>query len=248
MKLKKRNILIIIGLVACFFLRDALTLDEIIQYKEELSFFAEHHPVLSVLIFIISCVFLINMPLPLAALIKITGGFLFGVYAGIILNIIATTLGAFFGYFIVKKYLFKSSYRYFGRYIRPVEEILKKNGFSYFLALRVMMIFPYFLIHIIAGLSRVRLSSYLISTVIGVIPGSVIYALAGSHIESLHSPHEVLTPKTLLIIALMVLLSLTPLLAQTLQRRLIGMKAKIENKAILLRVFRKRVAKVTAEI
>jgi uncharacterized membrane protein YdjX (TVP38/TMEM64 family) len=217
---KKLIILLIIAILLYFFLKDSIAIEQVIQHKEWLIDFTKDHLFVSVLVFILSCIILTNTPVPLAALSKMTSGLLFGVYGGIFLNILATTLAGVFGYFIVKKWLYKKCYRYFGSQFLRIEKEIEKNGFSYFLALRVMMVFPYFLIHIIAGFSRVRFRSYLLSTIIGVIPGSVIYALAGTHIETIKSPHDIISPETALILALMAIMSLIPVFIKRAKKRL----------------------------
>lgn len=151
-----------------------------------------------------------NIPIPFAAVFKIIGGIIFGFAAGSIFNIVSTTSGGCCGFFLYR-YILKDAVvcRYQERICKIDDEICE-NGFYHLLALRVMMVFPYFLLHMLAGISNVSFKVYFLSTFIGVISSSIIYAYVGSNISGLEKVGDILSFPFILSIILMVLVIMLP--------------------------------------
>ena len=178
----------------------------------EVRHFIENNYIFSVLIFFISCTVFINSPIPFAAVIKLLGGFFFGLYLGAFYNITATTIACLIG-FGISRYAFKDTFEklYYKRLI-GIENEIEKNGFYYFLSLRLVLVVPYFLINILGGISRIPFKKYLFSTTVGVIPASFIYANGGSKLERINSVSELFGLDILFALALMIGLSLFPII------------------------------------
>ncbi len=191
---------------------DYLTFEKINQHKQQIGEFIQLNYQLSVALFYLACCIFINSPIPLAALFKLLGGFFFGFYLGAFFNITATFLACILG-FLLSRYTFKNSFekKYYHR-LKKVEDDIEHNGFYYLLSLRFIMIVPYFLTNILAGISRISFSKYVYSTAIGVIPASLMYANAGSKLEQISSPSELISIEIILAFTLIALLSLLPAL------------------------------------
>jgi len=162
--------------------------------------------------FFIACIIFVNSPLPLAAMLKLLGGFFFGFYPGALFNIAATIIACLVG-FGLSRYTFKETFekRYYER-LKNIEDELETNGFYYLLTLRLIMLIPYALINILAGISRISFKTYFFSTVIGVTPASLVYANAGSKLEEIDSVSQLLSPTTFIAFILVALIVLFPVL------------------------------------
>lgn len=204
-------LLIFIIIIPIYFF-DLLTLENIQKNKIWLKEFINNNYLFSVFLFFISCLIFINSPIPLAALVKIIGGFLFGFRMGAIYNVIATIIACLAG-FIVSRYAFKQDFEkvYYDR-LKRVETEIEANGFYYFLTLRLVMIMPYFIINIVAGISRISFKKYLLSTILGVIPASLIYANGGNKLEHINSVAELFKFEVVISLLLVIFISLFPML------------------------------------
>ncbi len=176
---------IILVLSISLYYKDSLSLENIKNNKEMLKEIVNENYILSSIIFFLACIIFINSPLPLAAVIKIMGGFLFGFIVGSIYNILATTLACMIGFYLSRYALRNTLHNKFRNHLDSIEHQIEKNGFTYFLTARIILIIPYFLINIIGGLSKIKTKDYFISTILGVIIPSVIYANAGFRLESI---------------------------------------------------------------
>ncbi len=191
---------------------DYMTIENVKDNKVMILGFISNHYFSSVAIFFISCVVFVNSPVPFAAIVKLLGGFFFGFYLGAIYNIAATVLACVIG-FSISRYAFKDSFekRYFNK-LKKIELEIEKNGFIYFLFLRLVMVVPYFLINILAGISRISFNKFLYSTIIGVVPASLIYANGGSKLEQIDSVNELFRVDIVFSFVLVALVLLTPVL------------------------------------
>ncbi|PKM12346.1 MAG: TVP38/TMEM64 family protein [Gammaproteobacteria bacterium HGW-Gammaproteobacteria-3] len=212
--LKQKNklaFMLFLVLVMSLFFFDSMTLESFKSNKLFINEFITKNYSLSVFFFFVSCIVLINSPVPFAAIIKMLSGFFFGFYLGAIYNIAATILACLVG-FSVSRYAFKDTFEeIFYERIKKIEYEVEKNGFYYFLTLRLIMVVPYFLINILAGISRISFKKYLFSTALGVIPASLVYANGGNKLEQINSIAELYSPDIIIALALIATLALSPL-------------------------------------
>lgn len=203
---------ILLIILMSFYLSGIVTLDNVKANEAYLRAFIEDHYGLSVLLFFVACTLFINSPIPLAAALKVMGGFFFGFYWGAFYNIGATLLACLVG-FGISRYTFRDLFekRYYAR-LQAIENEIEKNGFYYFLSLRLVMVVPYFLINILAGLSRISFMTYLASSIVGVAPASLIYANSGNKLEQITSLQEIFRFDIILSLAAVALISLCPII------------------------------------
>ncbi|MGD7036596.1 TVP38/TMEM64 family protein [Methylotuvimicrobium buryatense] len=197
-----------------FYMAGILTLDNIKTNEAYLRVFIEDHYGLSVLLFFVACTLFINSPIPLAAPLKVLGGFFFGFYWGAFYNIGATLLACLVG-FGISRYTFKDLFekRYYDK-LQTIENEIETNGFYYFLSLRLVMVVPYFLINILAGLSRISFRKYATSTLAGITPASFIYANGGDKLEQITSLQEIFRFDIILSLTVVAAISLFPVIVK----------------------------------
>ncbi|MFP4402539.1 MAG: TVP38/TMEM64 family protein [Candidatus Nanoarchaeia archaeon] len=203
-----------------------LTFEHLIEYKEILKEFALHNFLLSILLFIIIVTIITNLPIPLSAVSKIFSGFIFGFWLGTLLNIIATFLSAMVGFYF-SRYLFKSYFqRKFKSYLEKINPEIKSFGFNYFLSMRLFLVFPYFLINILGGITAISQKKYALTSLLGVIPASFLYAYGGLQINLISSPKDIISTEILL---LFITLSILPLMHALLQHTSIQRRLHIRK-------------------
>ena len=156
---------------------------------------------------------------PGGALLTLAGGFLFGSILGTIYVNIAATTGATLA-FLASRYLLRDWVeRKFGHRLGPIQEGFRRNAFSYLLTLRLIPAFPFFLVNLVSGLTRINIGTYVLATAVGIIPGSFVFANAGRQLGSINSLAEIASPAVLGAFALLGLFALAPVLYRRFVRR-----------------------------
>jgi dihydrolipoamide dehydrogenase len=155
--------------------------------------------------------------LPGAAILTLAAGALFGLLAGTILVSFASTLGATLAFLIVR-YLFRDTVeRRFGTRLQRINEGIRKDGAYYLFTLRLVPLFPFFLINMLMALTPVRTWTFFWVSQLGMLPGTLVYVNAGTQLARVTSPEDLLTPS---LVAAFVLLGLFPWLARIAVARL----------------------------
>ena len=210
---------IIIGLFALamgaffyFDLAQYLSLETLKANRDKLLFYTDAHYTTAVALFIGAYILQTAFSLPGAAVFTLAGGFLFGSIVGTLYANIAATAGATLA-FLAARYLLRDWVeRKFGDRLDPIQQGFARNAFNYLITLRLIPIFPFFLINLVSGLTRIRAGTYVLATAIGIIPGGFVYANAGRQLGTINSLGEIASPRVLGAFALLGLLALVPLL------------------------------------
>ncbi len=200
-----------IGAFFFFDLKSYLSLDTVKANRDSLLVFTQEHYGPAVILFILVYIVQTAFSLPGATIMTLAGGFLFGsLWATLYVNIGATA-GATLA-FLAARYLFHEWVeRKFGDRLGPIQEGFAKNAFSYLLTLRLIPLFPFFLVNLLSGLTRVRASTYVAATALGIIPGSFVYTFAGRQLGTINSLSELVSPRLILAFSLLGLLILVPI-------------------------------------
>ncbi len=206
-------VLLIAAIVTAAYLTGAarlLTFQNLVKYRDAVKDFVNLNYVLSVLLFIAIYIIVAGLSLPGATVLTLAGGFLFSTIPAALFVNAGATLGACAS-FIVSRYFVGSviQEKYAGRLERFNKEI-EANGASYLLTLRFIPVFPFFLINILAGLTRVPFLTFAWTTSLGIIPGSVVYAYAGSNLAGLKSAGGILSWPIISALLLLALFSIAP--------------------------------------
>lgn len=207
--------LIFAAAIASFFYFDLnlyLTLDNLKANRDRLLAYTQSHFTTAVAIFMGLYLLQTTFSLPGGAILTLTGGFLFGSVLGTLIVIIPATIGATLA-FLASRYLLRDWVeRKFGDRLKAIQKGFAKNDFSYLLTLRLIPLFPFFLVNLVAGLTRISLRTYIIATVLGIIPGSFVFAYAGRQLGSINSLRDVASPSVLGALGLLGLFALAPVL------------------------------------
>ncbi|WP_299394817.1 TVP38/TMEM64 family protein [Pelagibius sp.] len=129
--------------------------------------------------------------IPAAALLTITAGFLFGPYFATIYVVVGATLGAS-ALFLAARYAFADLLRAkAGAAIQKMEAGFQENALNYMLVLRLVPLFPFFIVNLVPAFLGVPLRIFVIGTFIGIIPGTFVYALVGNGVGAIFDRGEV---------------------------------------------------------
>ena len=165
------------------------------------------------------------LSLPTGLLLSTLGGFLFGTGWGGLCNLIGATLGATAVFLAAKTVLGDVLRARAGPFLQKLETGFREDEFSYMLVLRLVPLFPFWLVNLAPAFLGVRTSTFIIGTFFGIIPGAFVYASVGTGLgtilESGGTPDgsALLQPRVLLPIAGLVVLALIPVVAKRIRRR-----------------------------
>ena len=165
------------------------------------------------------------LSLPGGAVLTVTGGFLFGGLIGTFWVVLAATIGATAVFLVAKTALGDSLRRKAGPFLKRMEAGFQENALSYLLVLRLIPLFPFFIVNLVPAFLGVGLRTYVIGTFVGIIPGSFVFASVGAGLGSLlDQPGElslagVVTPEIVIALVGLSLLSLLPVAYKKLAAR-----------------------------
>jgi uncharacterized membrane protein YdjX (TVP38/TMEM64 family) len=210
---------ILIGLFFYFDLKRYLTLESLKTNRDALTVFYQENRLTTVASFIAIYLVQTALSLPGAAVLSLAAGAIFGSVMGTIYVNIGATAGAVLA-FLAARYLFHDVIQNkFGTRLEKINSELEKAGFNYLLSLRLVPVFPFFLINLAAGLTRIPLRAFFLATVIGIIPGSFVYCNAGASLATISSVGEIASPRVLGSFALLGLFSLIPVFYKKIRRK-----------------------------
>jgi uncharacterized membrane protein YdjX (TVP38/TMEM64 family) len=213
------GIVILAGLFFYFDLGKFLTLASLKENRGALVSFYASHPIVVISAFIIAYIAQSALSLPGAAIFSLAAGAVFGAVMGTVYVNIGATIGATLA-FLVARYLFHDMIQNkFGARLNKLNTELETRGFNYLLFLRLVPVFPFFLINLGAGLTKLPLRTFFFGTMIGIIPGSFVYCNAGASLASITSMNEVASPRVLGSFALLGLFALVPVLYQRMRKQ-----------------------------
>lgn len=157
------------------------------------------------------------LSLPGATLMALAGGALFGWTAGTVLISFASTIGATCA-FLSARYLLRDTVQQrFNAQLMALNKSVVQEGAFYLFTLRLVPLFPFFLINLLMGLTPMRTATFYWVSQVGMLPGTLVYVNAGTQLGQLETPAEIFAPTLLFSFAL---LGLLPLIARYLVRRL----------------------------
>ena len=210
--------LIILALIAGFItlfilfdLADYLTLDAVKSHQQQIENFYQQNRLLTILVYFLFYVIITGVSLPGATVLTLAGGAIFGVLYGVIIISFASSLGATLA-FLVSRYLLRDSVQSrFAVNLKTINEGIDRDGAFYLFALRLVPAFPFFVINLAMGLTRIRTWTFYWVSQLGMLAGTIVYVNAGTQLAQIDSVSGILSP---LLIASFALLALLPFIAR----------------------------------
>jgi uncharacterized membrane protein YdjX (TVP38/TMEM64 family) len=206
--------LVFAGVIVAFFAFDGsryLNLDTLKANRAALLAYTEMHYVAALAIAFVGYAGAVAFSLPIATVMSLAIGFLFGRWIGTALVVAAATVGATL-VFLAARYLFAGvARRRMGALGERINAGFSANAFNYLLFLRLVPLFPFFLVNLAPAFTTIRVRTYAVATLIGVIPGAFVYANLGRTLLRIESTKELVGGETLIALGLLGVFALIPI-------------------------------------
>ena len=213
-------LLVLISCIAAFFyfdLQQFLTLDTLKNKQAEIINYKTAHPVFSILLYGLIYIAVTGLSLPGAAILTLAGGAVFGLLWGTVIVSFASSIGATLA-FLAARFLFRDSVENrFGDRLATINQGMEKDGAFYLFTLRLIPVFPFFIINLVMGLTAIKTRIFYWVSQLGMLAGTLVYVNAGTQLGKIDSLSDILSPTLLVSFAL---LGLFPLLAKALVNRI----------------------------
>lgn len=206
----------VLALVTVFFLFDFdrfLTLAYLKSQQQAFQAYYQAHRLWTLLAYFLVYVLVTALSLPGAAVMTLAGGALFGFWPSLVVVSFASTLGATLAMLVARFMLRDWVQGRFGDKLKAINVGIEKEGSLYLFSLRLVPLFPFFLINLAMGLTPLRTATFYWVSQLGMLPGTAVYVNAGTQLGHLESAAGILSPALLLSFAL---LGLFPLMARKL--------------------------------
>jgi len=193
-----------------------LGFDALAEHKAWLSAWVDAHVVLAPMLYILLYIAVVAFSLPGGLMMTLSGGLLFGATAGALYAVIGATIGASALFLIAKTSLGDFLMAKAGGAVKKMQAGFSENALSYMFVLRLVPIFPFFLVNLAPAFLGVSLRVYVIATFFGIMPATFVFALTGSGLGSVLeqggdiSLAGVMTPEIMVAFAGLALLALIP--------------------------------------
>lgn len=207
-----------VGLVAFFVLGldEYLTFETLRENRAWLLQQVAESAVLAAVVYIALYIVVVAFSLPGGAVMTITGGFLFGQWLGTSYVIFAATIGATILFLAAKTALGDVLRAKAGPFLQKMEAGFQENALSYLLVLRLIPLFPFFIVNLVPAFLGVTLKVFVVATFVGIIPGSFVYATVGAGLGSIFDAGEefsagsILTPEIVTALIGLAVLAMLP--------------------------------------
>ena len=219
---------LLVGGLAAFFaggLHHYITLDTLRDHQEDLQVFVGNYAVGASIAFMMIYAAAVAFSVPGGAVLTITGGFMFGVIWGTLVVVVGATLGAIGIFLAARTALGDVLRRRAGASVQRLEAGFRENAFSYLLTLRLIPVVPFWLVNLVPAFFGVRLGTYALATVIGIVPGTIVYVGVGNGLGATLAAGQnpdlgiIFQPAILLPLLGLALLSLLPVVYRKIKAR-----------------------------
>ncbi|MBH63298.1 MAG: hypothetical protein CL569_12805 [Alphaproteobacteria bacterium] len=210
--------ILVAGFISFFLfgLDDYVTIETLREHRAAIQALVDEYAFLAPATFMVLYAAAIAFSLPGGLVMTIAGGFLFGNVIGTTYIVIAATVGATTIFLIARTALGESLRARAGPWLGRLEAGFQRNAFSYLLVLRLIPLFPFFVVNLVPAFLGVRLVTYFVATFIGIIPATFVFATVGAGLDSLFDSGEefttagILTPEIILALVGLAALAMLP--------------------------------------
>jgi uncharacterized membrane protein YdjX (TVP38/TMEM64 family) len=224
--LMKKIALLVAGsaLAAIFFafdLQQYLTLDYLKESQAKFADLYQTKPVMVIGVYMAIYILVTALSLPGAVILTLAGGALFGLVTGLIVVSFSSTIGATLACFVSRFVLRDWVQKKFGDKLATVNEGVAKEGAFYLFTLRLIPVFPFFVINLVMGLTKMSLFTFYWVSQLGMLAGTAVFVNAGKELAKIDSLSGILSPG---LIGSFVILGLFPLVVKKLVAYIQGRK------------------------
>lgn len=206
-----------IGLVLVIFfqfdLGRFLSLEYVQSRLSALQTFRNDHFALALAIYFLTYLLIAALSIPGALIITLTGGAIFGLIWGTVLASFASSIGATLAFLLSRTLLRNWVQSRFGNYLAPINRGIEQDGNFYLFSIRMVPIFPFFVVNLLMGLTPIGVIPFYLVSQIGMLLITAVYVNAGSELAQITSLSGLVSPSVILSL---VLVGVSPLAAKLL--------------------------------
>ncbi len=203
----------IVAVMTAFFVLDLqsyLNLEILQAQQETIGSYHRNHPVMAVAIYALIYIAVTGLSLPGAAILTLAGGAIFGLLWGTVIVSFTSSIGATLA-FLAARFLFRDAVKTrFGERLKTIEAGVTKEGALYLFMLRLVPVFPFFVVNLVMGLTNLKTQTFYWVSQVGMLAGTIVYVNAGTQLGQLESLSDILSPG---LIGSFALLGIFPLIA-----------------------------------
>jgi uncharacterized membrane protein YdjX (TVP38/TMEM64 family) len=204
-------LMLAIAVFLAFDLQQYATLDYIKGQQSALQDYYHQHTFLVLAIFSLAYTMIIAFSLPAATAMTFLAGALFGFFTGLIMASFASSVGATFA-FLMARFLLKNTLQEkYGNHLKKINEGFTREGAFYLFALRLVPVFPFFIINVVIALMPIKTWTFYWVSQLGMLPGTIVYVYAGTQLAQIETFSDITSPSMLIAFAL---LGLFPLITK----------------------------------
>ena len=193
----RKTVVILLFIIAAFglsFFSELISFEALKENRSDISNFRDENFILSIILFWLFYFLLVVFSLPGAAVASVSGGFLFGLNLGLLINVTAASTGATVLFILVryglKSFKYSQSNDFDNNFAVKIKNGLIQNQVSIMLILRLVPLVPFFLANILPAIVGVRLFNFIWTTVIGIIPGGIVFTWIGAGVGEVFDRNE----------------------------------------------------------
>ncbi len=208
-------------------IHEKLSINALQEHKGALLENVAARPFLSSVAFMGAYILSVALSLPIATVLTLAGGFLFGKWLGTLFVVSSATFGAVIIFLIAKTSLGETLREKAGGLYARIEGNMKENAVGYLLFMRLVPLFPFFLVNIVPALFNVPLRVFVLTTFVGIMPGSFVFVNVGEQLGEIESLSDLVSKETLFAFALLGVFALIPTLYKQFKARKVAVDGKV---------------------
>ena len=190
-------VLAVVILYQVFDVGEIISLESLKENRDALQAGVDANPLLYIIGFSLLYFVAVALSLPIAAVLSLTSGFLFGSVVGTIIVVTVATAGAVTVFLLARTLFGKQLQEKYGDKMQKLTKEIEENGFNHMLFLRLVPLFPFFLVNIAPAFTNMKLRTFAVATFIGIIPGSFAFVNAGRGLGDIDTVGDILSPGVL---------------------------------------------------
>ena len=199
-------LIVLVGLVGGFFsfnLQHFFSLEILQTQHAAMSDYYHAHPVKAMLGYAAFYIVVAGLSLPGATIMTLAGGAVFGLAWGMVLVSLASTIGATVA-MLASRYVFRDAVASrFGRHLQAIDDGIARDGWLYLFTLRLVPVFPYFMVNLAMGLTKLPVLTFFWVSQLGMVAATFVYVNAGTQLAKIDSLSGILSPELLLSFSLL---------------------------------------------
>lgn len=218
-------ILILLGMALYFDLPHYLSWSSFQTYHDQIKVWSQTHLIQSVVAFMAVYTLSVAVSIPGAAILTLVGGFLYGLIWGTVIVVISATIGALLLFLAVKYFMGDWASKQAKGWVKKMQKGFAENALSYLLILRLIPLFPFWVVNIVPAILNIDIRVYTLTTFIGIIPGTLVFVALGNGVSHLFEIGQkpdfsiIFSPPILLPLIGLAILSFLPVIYQQFRRK-----------------------------